>query len=59
MAEEKQIELELEGVEAAEIEVDPPAKEEEAPAMEVSEQDEFQKAESNTQKRIDRLTKKK
>jgi len=58
MAEEEQIELELEGVEEAEIEVDPPAQEENAPSVEVSEQDEFQKAENNTQKRIDRLTKK-
>jgi hypothetical protein len=58
MAEEEQIELELDGVEEAEIEVDPPSQEDGAPSMEVSEQDEFQKAENNTQKRIDRLTKK-
>jgi hypothetical protein len=58
MAEEDQIELELDGVEEAEIEVDPPAPAEDPPVAEASEQDEFQKAESNTQKRIDRLTKK-
>ena len=58
MAEEEQIELELDGVEETEIEVDAPAQEESAPSVEVSEQDEFQKAENNTQKRIDRLTKK-
>jgi hypothetical protein len=58
MAEEKQIELELDGVEETEIEVDPPSQEDSAPSIEVSEQDEFQKAENNTQKRIDRLTKK-
>ena len=58
MAEEEQIELELEGVEETEIEVDPPSQEDSAPSVEVSEQDEFQKAENNTQKRIDRLTKK-
>tara|TARA_R100001129_G_scaffold182855_2_gene164098 strand:- start:812 stop:1669 length:858 start_codon:yes stop_codon:yes gene_type:complete len=58
MAEEDQIELELEGVEEAEIELDAPKETESSPEVEVSEPDEFQKAESNTQKRIDRLTKK-
>jgi len=58
MAEEQQIELDLDGAEETEIEVDAPAQEESAPSIEVSEQDEFQKAENNTQKRIDRLTKK-
>ena len=58
MAEEQQIELELDGVEETEIEVAPPSQEDSAPSIEVSEQDEFQKAENNTQKRIDRLTKK-
>ena len=58
MAEEQQIELELDGVEETEIEVDPTSQEDSAPSIEVSEQDEFQKAENNTQKRIDRLTKK-
>ena len=53
MAEEQQIELELDGAEETEIEVDPPVQEENEPSVEVSEQDEFQKAESNTQKRID------
>ena len=58
MAEEQQIELELDGAEETEIEVDPSVQEENETSVEVSEQDEFQKAESNTQKRIDRLTKK-
>jgi hypothetical protein len=58
MAEEKQIELELDGVEETEVEVDSPSQEDSSSSIEVSEQDEFQKAENNTQKRIDRLTKK-
>ena len=37
MAEEEQIELELDGVEEAEIEVDPPSQEDGATSMEVSE----------------------
>ena len=58
MAEEEQIELELEQEEAAEVEVEAPSDQEKSPEVEVLEPDEFQKAESNTQKRIDRLTKK-
>ena len=52
--EEDQIELELEGVEDTEVETEVS----EAPEVEVEESDSFQKAENNTQKRIDRLTKK-
>ena len=64
MAEEQQVELDLEGAEETVIDTEDsatPEKQEEPPSVEVSsdsEQDEFQKAESNTQKRIDRLTKK-
>jgi len=54
MAEEDQIELELDGVEEAEVELEAPQEAE----VEASEPDSFEKAESNTQKRIDRLTKK-
>ena len=64
MAEEQQVELDLEGAEETVIDTEDsatPEKQEEPPSVEVSsdsEPDEFQKAESNTQKRIDRLTKK-
>ena len=64
MAEEQQVELDLEGAEETVVDTEDsatPEKQEEPPSVEVSsdsEQDEFQKAESNTQKRIDRLTKK-
>tara|TARA_R100001440_G_scaffold5987_7_gene12515 strand:+ start:700 stop:1572 length:873 start_codon:yes stop_codon:yes gene_type:complete len=64
MAEEQQVELDLDGAEETVIDTeaeDTPQDPEPAPSVEVSsdsEQDEFQKAESNTQKRIDRLTKK-
>jgi len=56
MAEEKQqIELDLEDEQDTEVEVEA-AKEE--PQVEAATEDQFEKAESNTQKRIDRLTKK-
>ena len=56
MAEEKQqIELDLEDEQDTEIEVEA-AKEE--PQVEAATEDQFEKAETNTQKRIDRLTKK-
>ena len=64
MAEEQQVELDLEGAEETVVDTEDsatPEKQEEPPSVEVSsdsEPDEFQKAESNTQKRIDRLTKK-
>jgi hypothetical protein len=55
VAEEKQIELELE--EGSDVEVD--VKEQETSSeLEVVEEDNYKKAESSTQKRIDRLTKK-
>ena len=57
MAEEKQqIELDLEDEQDTEVEVEE-AKDEE-PQIEAATEDQFEKAESNTQKRIDRLTKK-
>ena len=56
MAEEKQqIELDLEDEQDTEVEVEA-VKEE--PQVEAATEDQFEKAESNTQKRIDRLTKK-
>ena len=56
MAEEKQqIELDLEDDQDTEVEVEA-AKEE--PQVEAATEDQFEKAETNTQKRIDRLTKK-
>ena len=56
MAEEKQqIELDLENEQDTEVEVGA-AKEE--PQVEAATEDQFEKAETNTQKRIDRLTKK-
>ena len=56
MAEEKQqIELDLENEQDTEVEVEA-AKEE--PQIEAATEDQFEKAETNTQKRIDRLTKK-
>ena len=56
MAEEKQqIELDLEDEQDTEVEVEA-AKEE--PQVEAATEDQFEKAETNTQKRIDRLTKK-
>ena len=54
MAKEDQIELDLDDSEETEIELDSPSESD----VEVSEPDAFEKAESNTQKRIDRLTKK-
>jgi len=57
MAEEKQqIELDLEDEQDTEVEVE--AAKEEEPQVEAATEDQFEKAESNTQKRIDRLTKK-
>ena len=63
MAEEQQVELDLDGAEETIIdtEAETTSEEPQAPSVEVSsdtDEDEFQKAESNTQKRIDRLTKK-
>lgn len=64
MAEEQQVELDLDGAEETIVDTEDsatPEKQEQPPSVEVSsdsEPDEFQKAESNTQKRIDRLTKK-
>jgi len=64
MAEEQQVELDLDGAEETVVDTEDsatPEKQEQPPSVEVSsdsEPDEFQKAESNTQKRIDRLTKK-
>ena len=64
MAEEQQVELDLDGAEETVVDTEDsatPQKQEQPPSVEVSsdsEPDEFQKAESNTQKRIDRLTKK-
>ena len=63
MAEEQQVELDLDGAEetVVDTEQEAPETKEAPPSVEVSsdaEPDEFQKAESNTQKRIDRLTKK-
>ena len=57
MAEEKQqIELDLEDEQDTEVEVE--AAKEEEPQVETATEDQFEKAETNTQKRIDRLTKK-
>ena len=57
MAEEKQqIELDLEDEQDTEVEVE--AAKEEEPQIEAATEDQFEKAETNTQKRIDRLTKK-
>tara|TARA_Y100001937_G_scaffold53431_1_gene73702 strand:+ start:1796 stop:2665 length:870 start_codon:yes stop_codon:yes gene_type:complete len=57
MAEEKQqIELDLEDEQDTEVEVE--AAKEEEPQVEAATEDQFEKAETNTQKRIDRLTKK-
>jgi hypothetical protein len=57
MAEEKQqIELDLEDEQDTEVEVE--AAKDEEPQVEAATEDQFEKAESNTQKRIDRLTKK-
>ena len=56
MAEEKQqIELDLEDERDTEVEVESTKEE---PQVEAATEDQFEKAESNTQKRIDRLTKK-
>ncbi len=57
MAKEDQIELDLDDSEETEIELDSSPDSPESD-VEVSEPDAFEKAESNTQKRIDRLTKK-
>ena len=58
MAEEKdQIELELEGTEDTEVEVKEAPTEDNKPQIEVVE-DQFEKSDTATQKRIDRLTKK-
>ena len=57
MAEEKQqIELDLEDEQDTEVEVE--AAKDEEPQIEAATEDQFEKAASNTQKRIDRLTKK-
>jgi len=57
MAEEKQqIELDLEDEQDTEVELE--ATKEEEPQAEAATEDQFEKAETNTQKRIDRLTKK-
>ena len=57
MAEEKQqIELDLEDEQDTEVELE--ATKEEEPQEEAATEDQFEKAETNTQKRIDRLTKK-
>ena len=57
MAEEKQqIELDLEDEQDTEVEVE--AAKDEEPQVEAATEDQFEKAETNTQKRIDRLTKK-
>ena len=57
MAEEKQqIELDLEDEQDTEVEVE--AAKDEEPQIEAATEDQVEKAESNTQKRIDRLTKK-
>ena len=59
MAEEEQIELELDKTEDTEVEVpQPEKKEDEAPVVATEAEDNFDKAENATQKRIDRLTKK-
>ena len=59
MAEEEQIELELEKAEDTEVEVpQSEKKEDEAPVVATEAEDNFDKAENATQKRIDRLTKK-
>ena len=52
--EENQIELELDSAEETEVDIS----ETEAPETEAPEEDQFTKAETSTQKRIDRLTKK-
>ncbi|MGA0427145.1 MAG: hypothetical protein ACO3OM_13525 [Alphaproteobacteria bacterium] len=57
MAKEDQIELDLDDSEETEIELDSSSDSSDSD-VEVSEPDAFEKAESNTQKRIDRLTKK-
>ena len=57
MAKEEQIERDLDDSEETEIELDSSSDSSESD-VEVSEPDAFEKAESNTQKRIDRLTKK-
>lgn len=57
MAEDKQqIELDLEDEQDTEVELE--ATKEEEPQAEAATEDQFEKAETNTQKRIDRLTKK-
>ena len=57
MAKEDQIELDLDDSEETEIELDSSSDSSDSD-VEISEPDAFEKAESNTQKRIDRLTKK-
>ena len=60
MAEDKQIELELDDNNDVEVEVKPENTETEEKSVqtEVVEEDQFKKAESSMQKRIDKLTKK-
>jgi len=59
MAEDKQqIELDLEEDLDTEVELEAQKEEDESPPVEAQTEDQFEKAETNTQKRIDRLTKK-
>jgi len=55
---EEQAQLEMEMEADTEVEVEAPEQETESEKVEVVQEDQFEKAESSTQKRIDRLTKK-
>ena len=55
---EEQAQLEMEMEADTEVEVESPEQERESEKVEVVQEDQFEKAESSTQKRIDRLTKK-
>ena len=55
---EEQAQLEMEMEADTEVEVESPEQETESEKVEVVQEDQFEKAESSTQKRIDRLTKK-
>ena len=55
---EEQAQLEMEMEADTEVEVESPEQESESEKVEVVQEDQFEKAESSTQKRIDRLTKK-
>ena len=55
---EEQAQLEMEMEADTEVEVESPEQETESENVEVVQEDQFEKAESSTQKRIDRLTKK-